>query len=343
LDKKHKILVTGSGCPGWYSVYQSLNVYKPLSLIGCDIHPNTSGALLADKHYVVSKGDDSRYLIDIKKLVEEEEIDCIIPLTDPELIPLSLLETSVGCSVMTSSSESLSIMLDKGKLYKTIPEVAPIFSYTSDISTREFIVNHSVGSSCYIKLPSGYGSRGTKKIVPEYIWLDGFVDKKPEAFGSTFPISFVDRLHIDNLLLIETLPGNEYSIDCVFCRRGYLKFYGVREREATKNGICHTAKFVVDSSYEFRHFIDSISNKIPMKYNINIQARRDKHGKLKLLEINPRISGSVGSFAAAGFNLPAMGLDFLLTDGQHHNPLITLITPSSYSTARAFRISHFIS
>jgi predicted ATP-grasp superfamily ATP-dependent carboligase len=114
------------------------------------------------------------------------------------------------------------------------------------------------------------------------------------------------------LLLVEELPGQEYSIDCIFNNTGELLLYGVRQRTKTLNGICSIATIEQDKDKEFLEVIKSISKNYLFKYCINIQLKRDISGKLKLLEINPRMSGSLGSFIAAGCNIPILAIYPLL-------------------------------
>ncbi|MFH1547073.1 MAG: ATP-grasp domain-containing protein [bacterium] len=279
------ILLTGSGCPGWYATFKQLQEYR---VFGCDIQDNTAGNYLATKHFVVTSGNSKSYLNMMKNIVEFYNIDVVVPLTDPELIPLSKSDLPV----MVSETSELEKMLDKSKLYDTLPNISPNFIRTNN---KDEVRNFMEDNSCFIKLITAYGSRGTKKLILTEDWLEGFATLKPEAFGLTFPLDYLDRIQED-IIAVETLPGDEYSIDCVFNKDGELHFLGARQRKLTRSGICHTALFV--DKEEFREFVSEVQKHINMRWNINIQAKRDKNGDLKLLEINPRISGSLDSFAA---------------------------------------------
>lgn len=341
------ILVTGSGCPGWYSVFLGLNDWKKrnkesdMPIFGCDMVDNTYGCKFTKLHFKVKKGDELGYIKEITNIVKEHSIDTIIPLTDPELLPLSSSSTDIGCKVLVSDEGGLKRVLNKDILYKGLPDISPEYIYcdTIDDVTR-FIKEFSVDDSCFLKSVSSYGSRGTKKLVADKRWIDGFCDKKPEGFGYTFPMSELSSLIKGfKLMAVETLPGKEYSIDCVFDSHARLLFYGVREREEIRNGICHTAKFIVDRDNEFLAVIDKIGGFVKMKYNINIQVKRDVNGSLKLLEINPRISGSIGSFLSVGYNLVGMGMDALNQNGLNE---YDELTPANYDKSRSYRVSHFV-
>jgi len=343
------ILVTGSGCPGWYSVFRLLkewekDAWKYLRIFGCDSSHNPSGAALVDKNFCVPNGSEDGYVEEILRIVEENEIEAVLPLTDPELLPLSRAVSrfeAVGCRVLCSKEETFSLVLDKGHLYSRFPHLSPKFEYLEDPArVGEFIAESSDGESCFVKLTNAYGSRGTKKIVSDKTWAEGFEGKKPEAFGLTFPLSQVRKLMLwcsGHKMLVETLPGAEYSIDCIFESSGAFLFYGVREREMTRSGICHTAKFIPDSGGEFCEFIAAINRWVSFRHIINIQAKRDKDGALKLLEINPRVPGSIGSWRPVGYNLVGMMLDMLWGNGRRGD-----LTPEEYIVPHTFRVSRFI-
>lgn len=332
-----RILITGAGCPGWYSVYKAIK-QDNIEIYSCDNLSNKLNSTYSSKSFLVPKGTDSDYKTIVSRIIQQEKIDVVIPLTDPELIPLSLMAntTEQKCKILVSSKESLNIVSNKLNLYSNLSEISPKFKKGS-FNVEDFI-NETNQSSCFIKLQTSYGSRGTKKIISEEEWLNKFKTEKPEGFGSVFPISMVSKLKLkeEEVLLVEELPGQEYSIDCLFKQNGSLLFYGVREREFVRNGICDIAKFITDSSGEFLTLINTITKHIKLKFNINIQVKRDTNNKLKLLEINPRISGSIDAFCSVGYNLPDMGLQLLV-----NNKIPNILTPTEYPLTRIHRITHF--
>lgn len=343
------ILLTGSGCPGWYSIFTALQEWAKrnnFSILGSDMLPITAGGTLAKQNFTVPSGNDPGYIDEMLQVVEQNDIRVIVPLTDPELAPLAYNSPAfedIGCKVLASPGSQLETMLDKGKLYEGLRDISPNFVYCDgdhiEALVKGFIELFSDGGSCFVKLVTAYGSRGTKKVISDENWLDGFDKKKPEAFGSSFPIGQMASLSKElKMMVLETLPGAEYSIDCIYHPDGGLVFYGVRERETTRNGICHTARFVVDSDGEFLSFIRRVNEFVKMRYNINIQAKRDKGGQLKLLEINPRMSGSLNSFFAAGYNLAEMCLDIATGSSVYWEGL----TPTEYKIPRAYRVSFFV-
>ena len=344
----HSVLVTGSGCPGWYSVFKLLkrweeDAWENLRIFGCDSNPNPSGGNLPEKNFYVPNGDEPGYIKRVLQVVEENKIEAILPLTDPELLPLAQAAAAfetIGCEILCSKKEMLGLVLDKANLYKRFPGISPRFRFLEEIGeVKAFIEDSSDGRSCFVKLAKAYGSRGVKKVMGDKEWLSGFRSEKPEPFGLTFPLSLLSALDPKprEFMLVETLPGAEYSIDCVFDGYGDFRFWGVREREMTRGGITHTAKFVPDSG-EFREFLDPLARELQLKHIVNVQAKRDINGKLKLLEINPRVPGSVGTWQTVGYNLVGMMFDGHWDKDCRRGGG----TPGEYDTSHAYRVSHFI-
>lgn len=330
-----KVLVTGSGAPGWFATYSVLK--ERHEIFGSDIRGTTSGASLVP-HKIVPAGNDPDFVSAINEFVVEEGIDVILPIVDTELVPLAKAKSHISCKVCISDAEALEKALDKSTLARLFDDLMPATGHaTTTHGVKHFIDNYSDGESCFIKLNVAHGSRGTKKVVSDKVWLEAFSNEKPGTFGMLFPLSKIRDLPVKDFMLQETLTGKEYSVDCVFDGESNLVFYGVREREIIRNGICHVAKFITDNSEEFFNAINIISNKIKFKYNVNIQFKRDRAGKLKLLEINPRVSGSLHAFHTAGFDLINLGID-LMNGEKSGYPL----SPLYYPVDRTHRVSTFV-
>ena len=105
------------------------------------------------------------------------------------------------------------------------------------------------------------------------------------------------------VIVMEHLPGVEYSIDCV-CDDGELVAHARRKKVSTYQEIstggpeAEIARAVVKAMR-----LDGI---------VNVQTRADRYGNPKVLEVNTRPSGGVGYSAAAGINLPYAAARMLL-------------------------------
>jgi carbamoyl-phosphate synthase large subunit len=72
------------------------------------------------------------------------------------------------------------------------------------------------------------------------------------------------------------------------------------------NGISVQGRFVYDE--EVIEYCRQIIRQIGLHGNIGIQLKRSKEGKPLLLEINPRVQGTIVAGLGAGINLPLLAV-----------------------------------
>ena len=110
------------------------------------------------------------------------------------------------------------------------------------------------------------------------------------------------------LLVMQYLSGPEYSVDCL--RDGKSFFCVPRKREVIKEGICTSG--TTDFNEQLIEISRKIYDELDLKYNVNIQFKYDALGNPKILEINPRLSGTLELCRGAGINFVEMGVNTLL-------------------------------
>ena len=99
-------------------------------------------------------------------------------------------------------------------------------------------------------------------------------------------------------LVQEFIKGKEYTVDCFFQKQGLLHQYIVRERVVKKN-VSIIGKVIKDD--KIYKIINRISNKIKFTGLVNFQFIKNGK-KYFLIEINPRISGSIIFSIKSNFN-----------------------------------------
>ena len=129
------------------------------------------------------------------------------------------------------------------------------------------------------------------------------------AGGSPFQIDLpslrrllAQEAEFPTLLLMEYLPGREYSVDCL-ADRGRLRC-AVARRKSARAG----AGQVIDDRADLRRACAEIARGFELNGFVNIQFRENGAGDLRALEVNPRLSGGVAMACLAGPNLPYLGL-----------------------------------
>ena len=104
------------------------------------------------------------------------------------------------------------------------------------------------------------------------------------------------------LLVMEYLPGHEYSVDCL-ASHGQLKVAIARRKEkATGAG-----QLIVDSA-GILDACRALASRYSLNAIFNVQFKENAAGELRLLEVNARMSGGTAMACLAGPNLPYLAM-----------------------------------
>src|SRR5690606_1951487 len=132
--------------------------------------------------------DSPDFIEALKKIIVSYHIDAIYPAMDTVVTALASQEKQLGCKVICSPSDTTQISNSKSKTYECLREsivVPNVYSKIEEIETYPVFMKPDVG----------YGSRGAKLIKNRQEGLDHI---------RSFP----------SAIILENLPGKEYTIDC---------------------------------------------------------------------------------------------------------------------------------
>jgi hypothetical protein len=104
------------------------------------------------------------------------------------------------------------------------------------------------------------------------------------------------------LLLMEYLGGHEYSVDCL-ASNGQLRCAIQRRKNFESSG-----GQVIENRMDIFEACQRLAKDEALNAIFNAQFRVSSDGKLKLLEINPRMSGGIAMSCLAGPNLPYLAV-----------------------------------
>jgi carbamoyl-phosphate synthase large subunit len=294
------ILITGAGGPAAISFLKACHASEHTFWMG-DMDAYSAGLFLVDedKRVILPRGDSTELVPSLLKFCKKNEIDVLVPTVDIELLPLaqSISEfEKQGTKVIVSDKEALSKTIDKFTLLEHCNHGMEISAYAlldENFNPNEW--NYPV----LIKPRIGAGSRGIRKIL------------SPEMF---------DEYDRDGTNLVqEYLPGEEYSVDCYVNRSGKCLAAVPRKRLKTDSGVA-----VVSATVDDKELIEQAKKALEITGNIflaNVQFKRNKEGKPRLLEINPRAAGTLPLTVEAGANTPMMALDDI--EGKLSDEMIT--------------------
>lgn len=271
------ILLTCSGGPAAIGVIKSLKAIDFKGrIVSIDLDPLAAGGYLSDASYVVPRSDSDEYWDIVFDIIKKENVNLILPTGDSDIIHFSkhrdILE-SMGISVFMSDYNTISICQDKMEFYKYC--VSEFDEYLPKTTTNGYDLELPI----LVKPRSGSGSRGIH-----------LCKSKRE----------LDLITDDSNIFQEYLPGEEYTVDVLCDMNNNVLSVVPRKRVQVKAGISTKGKIVKDSNVA--GLCTRISKHLNIKGPVCMQLKADINGKLKFIEINPRLGGGTYFTTLAGVN-----------------------------------------
>lgn len=313
-----RILLTGAGSPAASGVIRSLRSCPELEveIIGMDCSPQAVGFHMTNKHVVGPRASEQSFIPFVKTVCAEENVDLLFSLVTDELIKLAEAENELmrqGTRLLISSADSLRKAIHKGRLYKELQSKGLAVPEFRIVHTPEGLIDalvelgHPAQPVCFKPVVSD-GSRGFHIIDNGTDRFRMLFQEKP----SSAHISEEELLRIlqgyteiPETLAMEYLPYEEYSVD-ILAKHGEVVVAVPRLREATVGGI--TTKGLIVKEQDIIDYAVSVVECMQLNGNIGVQVRRDRQRKPKIVEVNPRIQGTIVHCTAAGVNIPALAV-----------------------------------
>ncbi len=298
MDKKI-VLVSGVGGPAGINIVRLLKQKfgDNVELIGCDIDALAAGQNFVDEFLLCPRvSDEVAYRQWLEQIIEERKIALFIPTVDEELVPLAKFADTLNCFVVLSPVQTLQIASDKLASYKFVAENLPAHS-PKHISLSEWNRDWSVEDFLFVKPRQGRGARGCRLTSQtELEWIKSNSDN-PE-----------------DLIVMENLPGQEWTVDAYVGKSGEIVYLVPRERLALSGGISIKGRTVKNESVinATKLLLEQLSCRGP----VCVQWKQDKNGLPKFVEINPRLSGGLMISVLSGID-PVNALWSDLEDSAH--------------------------
>ncbi|WBM72182.1 ATP-grasp domain-containing protein [Buttiauxella sp. WJP83] len=281
---RKNILVFPCGSEVGLEIHKSLNFSTHFMLFGGS-SVSDHGAFVY-KNYIdtIPFVDDPGFIEKLNRIIEEKKIDFIIPAHDSVVLRLSQ-ESAAGrlqCKVVTSSLSACEITRSKRKTYDFFKDSIP----TPHVYKVGQLPDH-YALPVFLKPDIGQGSKGTH-LANSLADIDFYLHKDP------------------TLMVIEYLPGKEFTIDCFTDRNGTLLFSEARERVRISNGI--SVSSVVVHDIRFAQLAKTINRMISLRGAWFFQVKENAENELVLMEIATRIAGTMGLARCKGVNLVLLSL-----------------------------------
>lgn len=282
MAKKKNILVFPCGSEIALDIHSSVKYSTYFNLIGASSVDDHGKYVFDDYVDGIPFVNDPAFIPALAKIVNERNIDAIYPTMDTVIAVTKKFEKDLGCKVIAPPSETTEVCLSKKKTYDLLKGVVnvPRVYNTDNIPINEFPV--------FAKPVVGYSAKGTKKLNSQKE-VNTFLEGK------------------EDILVVEYLPGEEFTVDCFTDRNGNLLYSGARKRNRISNGISVNTFFAEDQ-HEFCELAQTINSKLAFQGAWFYQVKRNKNGELVLLEIAARLGGSSLLSRAIGVNFALLTL-----------------------------------
>ena len=309
------ILMTGAGAPGAAGIIFCLQSNPFLQLTVADAGENAVGRYLVNDFVQIPKADDPNFTGALLKICIEKHIQIILPLVTKELFPLSqhkILFEEKGIKVLVSSEKAINISNNKSACYRFLRE--------KGIAVPDFFVVTTVDQLIDAAKKLGYpqkqfcfkpsisnGSRGVRVVSENINETDLLFNFKPFHLHIQYAhaLEILSSQKFPELLVCEYLPGDEYSVDCLV-NHGVAELIVPRLRKKMINGISVQGEFVHDDA--IINYCKQIIEATGLHGNIGIQIKYAQNNQPLLLEINPRVQGTIVAALGAGVNLPLLAV-----------------------------------
>ncbi|MEY8709617.1 hypothetical protein A9B99_02570 [Mangrovibacter phragmitis] len=258
----------------WLSLRHEKNITLFLAGADYDNHARYSDL----PYYILPGVNEDDWLPALQLFTEQHHIDYIFPAHDDALLAYAENQTVIAARIIAPSVQTCKLTRYKSKTYDAL---ADVINVPKCYATADDIDSWPV----FIKPDRGQGSQGARRA-------DSLAQ-----LGNVFNGS---------MLVSEYLPGAEFTVDCFSSRNGGLLYCQARTRERVRAGISMGSEFVSLDGIEI------IAEKIQQKLQIFgvwfFQVKYAQNGQITLLEVAPRVAGTMALTRVSGANLPLLAL-----------------------------------
>lgn len=278
-----KVLIFPSGTEIGLEIREALKDVRGLELYSANSGVSNHAPFVFKRHFVLPGVEGDGWLAALNGLVAREGINYIFPAHDEVVTVLSEKAALIKAAVITSPAATCAVCRSKTKTYEMFSGLLPVPKlYRSPSEVRSYPV--------FVKPDRGQGSQGAERADNEYA-LRGMLEGKPQQ------------------LILENLPGKEYTVDCFSDRRKGILFCRGRERVRVRSGISMNSRPAGDEENRvFRKYADVVTSRLELHGAWFFQVKQDAAGEYKLLEVAPRIGGTMAVHRVLGVNFPLLSI-----------------------------------
>lgn len=283
--KRINVLIFPAGAENALEVYRAIRNSIHVNALAASSRDDISELIYENPVLALPEMNAPEFLDDLNRLIHDHEIDVVFPTHDSAA--LFLAENAERISARIPNSDLQTNLVCRHKkltydLFRDEPFCPQVWDQAPD-DPQAFPL--------FAKPDVGQGSKGVRMVE--------------------------DRAEFDvvrgepGMLVLEYLPGSEYTVECFTDRDGRLLFVGTRERVEVRMGISFRSRESATTP-AIEEIAQRINERLTLQGLWFFQIKEAKDGTLKLLEVSTRAPGTGGFFRHKGVNLPLLTVFDLL-------------------------------
>ena len=275
-----RVLVFPGGTESGLEIWRSLRWLPRIELFSAGEEVSSHAPYVFARHFVVPRVDRPGWLRRLNAVLRTQRIDYVFPAHDDVVLALAEHRRELRARVVGSPLATCRICRSKRATYRALRARVPVPQVLGPNDVRRFPV--------FAKPDRGQGSQDAHRI------------------DDALQLAELLRTDPGRYLVTEYLPGSEYTVDCLTDRHGRLRYAAGRLRARIRNGIS-VDTYAVERP-EFRRYARAINRTLRLRGAWFFQLKEDRDGRLRLLEVAPRIAGAMALNRVLGANLPLLSL-----------------------------------
>lgn len=297
-----KVLVFPAASEVGLEINEALRHCKEVEVHGAGVGGSTHGPFAFERFHEVPAIHQLGWLQRLQQVCVEQGIDYIFPAYDDVIVALAEVRDQLPAVVLTAALDVCLLTRSKRATYHRL---------ASRIRVPRVHGDEPESFPVFVKPDRGQGSQGARRIDSAQALQEALRDQP-------------------DLLVTELLTGEEYTVDCFSDRERGVLFAKARIRNRTRNGIAvNTESVDLPQAMELARLIQA---ELALRGAWFYQIKRAASGEFALLEVAPRIAGSMSTHRVQGVNFP------LLTIFEHERlPVRIMVNPGPVELDRALR------
>lgn len=267
----------------------------PVRVVGTDCGNGGRGRQAVDVFYQVPEGSSPGYAPRVREICQQEQVNVLIPYADEEveMIAANLPAfDALGVRCAVSDVDTVRLLRHKARLLKALEQAGirvPVYQQAASLAELQEAVR-AVGFPGRAVIVKPCTARGGRRV-----W---FLQRAEDWKRLRAEV----RITADQpWLAMEHLPGPAYDVD-VLCADSLVHGLSIRRRY-NKAGVPFMG-CVTEWSEPIARKVLAIAACLPLRYCVDIDLAIGEDREPHVLEVNPRMSGSILGSIAAGVNFP---------------------------------------